>query len=303
MPEDLSNVRFYVTHPDFLPAGHRGSSGKEHLPLTGQPPSALRDGTALLVLKNGPRIHGKVMDPAGNPVAGARLSARHGNTETFTLTDGTFTLKRLTGSYVLVTIEAEGYAPSQEAMAIDPVKTHEFTLRPPALFRGRVQRGDGTPFAGAEVAVHQWRNAHALRFRTRTDDNGNFQWNSAPEEPFSLVIRDEEGSEVLTGYPVAGPQMEPVITVKPALRIRGTAVDDATGQPVGLFRITLGTTNGWRKTTSTASVGGRAEQEVHHFEKEGVRFLIEADGYLPLTTETYPTKQQSIEQVWRLKKK
>jgi len=100
------------------------------------------------------------------------------------------------------------------------------------------------------------------------------------------------------------PGKEAVITVKPALRIQATAVDDVTGQTIPVFKITLGTTDGgWRKTSSIASLGGLVETEIRNFEKEGLRFLIEAEGYQPLGTEAYPTKQQSIEQVWRLKRK
>ncbi|RYD27253.1 MAG: carboxypeptidase regulatory-like domain-containing protein, partial [Verrucomicrobiaceae bacterium] len=180
-------------------------------------------------------------------------------------------------------------------------KEHVFTLSAPSVFRGRVVREDDRPYAGAEVRVDTWRNQRTLGYRTHTDDDGRFTWDSAPDEPFTLAVG--EGERIMTGYPIPGPGGEAVIIMKPALRIKATAVDDATGEPVGNFRVTPVFTNPWVYRDAFASVEGTLEWETYKFDRNGVRFRVEADGFVPWVTDVHPTRQQKVEEVWRLKRK
>jgi hypothetical protein len=149
--------------------------------------------------------------------------------------------------------------------------------------------------------VELWRNQRTLGYRTRTDEEGRFTWDSAPVEPFTLNIGD--GERIMSGYPVTRPNEKAVIVMKPSLRIKATAVDDATGEPVRNFRVTPVTANPWVYRDTLASVGGKLEWESYRFDREGIRFRVEADGFTPLFTDVHPTRQQKVEEVWRLKRK
>ncbi|MBX3743565.1 MAG: carboxypeptidase regulatory-like domain-containing protein [Akkermansiaceae bacterium] len=295
-PEDLGKLGLEISHPAYL--AFRG--GAASVPGGAE---ALRNGTATVVLKNGPRIHGRVVDGNGRPVHGARINPRATSSPRGAITDGDgrFVLTGLRGKYALLTIEADGFSPSQEGVMMGGEKEHVFTLSPPTLFRGRVVREDGRPDAGVEVRVELWRNQRTLGYRTRTDEDGRFTWDSAPPEPFTFNIG--EGEWIMSGYPIARPDEEAVIVMKPALRIKATAVDDATGEPVRNFRVTPVTANPWVYRDTLASLGGKLEWESYRFDREGIRFRVEADGFESLFTDAHPTRQQKVEVVWRLKRK
>ncbi|WAC21413.1 M56 family metallopeptidase [Luteolibacter sp. SL250] len=295
-PEDLSKLELDISHPDYVAF----SGSATDLPGGEE---VLRNGSSTLVLKTGPRIHGRVVDRDGRPVHGARINPRAISSPRFAITDGDgrFVIKRLPGKYALLTIEADGFSPSQEGVMVGQEKDHVFTLSPPTLFRGRVVREDERPYAGVEVRVDQWRNQRTLGYRTQTDEDGRFTWDSAPAEPFTLNIG--EGERIMSGYPIAGPGGEVVIVMKPALRIKVTAVDDATAEPVRNFRVTPVSANPWVYRDTLASVKGKLEWETYKFEKNGINFRVEADGFDPLVTEVHPTRQQKVEAVWRLKRK
>ncbi len=104
-----------------------------------------------LVLAAGAIVEGRVVDPAGFPVEGARLFVRHAHDAT-TDADGSFRLAGLRPGYVEVTVEADGFVSSHHpagspdpryarlAEAIDSgeVRRVEFVLARPRSIRGRV---------------------------------------------------------------------------------------------------------------------------------------------------------------------
>jgi beta-lactamase regulating signal transducer with metallopeptidase domain len=178
----------------------------------------------------------------------------------------------------------------------------------PSVLRGRVVREDGTPCADLDVAVTDWRKTRSLKFRTRTDADGRFVWNGAPPDEVTVTFgwgQDRKG-EFLSGYAITAKADEQTIVMKPAMRLRATVLDDATGEPVGKFNFTTGYPLGendisWEKNGAKTITNGRIEWSSNHFRERC--FLVEAEGYEPFQTGSIAPEQQTVTEVWRMRKK
>ena len=80
------------------------------------------------------RIVGRVTDPAGNPLSGAAVSARHADPEvpgrtTRTGDSGGFQLSGLPPGRYVVRAERDGYAPGEQAVELEPAEREAVILR------------------------------------------------------------------------------------------------------------------------------------------------------------------------------
>ena len=58
----------------------------------------------------------------------------------------------------------------------------EFRLGPGRTIRGRIIDAHDKPIAGAPIAVNAWRGHHSLTWSARTDAEGRFRWDEAPDD-------------------------------------------------------------------------------------------------------------------------
>ena len=259
---------------------------------------------------------GRIVDWKGNPVEGARVTEgrdNFNNKAPLAKTDaaGRFLLKGLPANPAFITVEAAGCRPLQGSFDVSGTEETLIRLAEPAVLRGRAVREDGTPCSDLDFSVSSWKDTRTLKFRTRTDADGRFTWDGAPLEEVTVTFGwgQDRPDEFLSGYPITATAEEQTIVIKPALRVRATVVDDATGKPLAKFDLTPGYNPGgnqryWEAADKKSGLSGVFEWKSDRFrEGNGPCFLIEAEGYEPLETPYYPTRQQTVEEVWRLKRK
>jgi len=177
------------------------------------------------------RASGRVISSSSVALPDARITLRlfiddvraAAEWTTRTRADGTFEFDRLpAGRYVLVA-EKSGYSPVEILSPADIRVGVEFTLRsgedlrdisarvhPAASVSGTVTRPDGTPAAGAELALAIRRDDGSigsvpLQRGVRADVDGNYRVTDVPAGVFLIKAREAPGNEptsrVLTLYP------------------------------------------------------------------------------------------------------
>ncbi len=277
-PADLVSVNFGVEAPRFL----RG----------GGPPS--QDLDAVIVLKRGFTVKGRVLDPQGKPLAGARVSA--GGTwssEPKVTSDarGDFLLENCQPGASPVTVRAEGFAPDLREVHPEDQPTLQFRLSPGHTLRGQVVDRQGKPVAGAGVAANTWRAQQSLDFRIDTGKDGRFEWRSAPAD---VVLYDVWKPGFMSRRRVALPPdgAEQTITLDPVLVISGRVTDASSGKPVPAFRLVQGLVFSnnprisWMVQNAAQFTGG--SYTVKHDEPyDGYAVRVEATGFRPADSRVF----------------
>lgn len=305
-PDDLTGLSIRVSHPDYKATTDLGMS--DYRMLSGLDYGSLRDGTSVIRLSVGDALAGKVVDKNGQPVAGCRITIgrdMHGGNlpTTETGADGTFRLKGLASEKTWISVEPKAHQPIVQSLSLPRKETAPLVLKTKAgrVVRGRVLREDGSPSAGMNVMVDRWREVRTLTFETTTDKDGRFEWKAAPEDAVTFYFGTGQGREFLGDLPLTTSDKEHQIVLRPALRVQATVVDARTQQPVSAFRVTPGHDGGgnsiyWDRANTMPGLDGHFEWETRYMQRAGNEpmFLIEADGYEPLQTKSYPTQQQTV---------
>lgn len=207
----------------------------------GGPPQS--DLNAVMILKRGVTIQGRVTDLRGNPVAGAKVSGGDSWSSepkpTTTDARGAFALENCPPGASLVTVQADGYAPDLREVHPEDRPTLEFRLAPGQTLRGRVLDRQGKPVAGVMVASDTWREHRSLDFRANTDKDGRFEWKSAPADAVQYAVF-KDGYMRLNNVVLKPAAAEQPVTLDPELVISGRVTDAVTGKPVPAFRVVRG---------------------------------------------------------------
>ena len=150
-------------------------------------------GRLTLVLKQGITITGRVLDEAGQPVAGARVTRSSSGREVESAADGSYRLGPVEPGK-LVVLGPEGRRTEQRMGAAqgavllwDPVLPSQ-----PAIL-GRVVDGEGAALVGWSVHAN-WDTWPGWRQGTTTDAEGRFAIYGAPEGALRVEVREEETS-------------------------------------------------------------------------------------------------------------
>lgn len=305
-PDDLTGLSIRVSHPDYKATTDLGKS--DYRMLTGLDYGSLRDGTSVIKLSVGDALVGKVVDESGQPLAGCCITIGrdiHGANlpVTETGTDGSFRIKGLASGKTWLSVEPKDHQPLVQSLNLPRKETEPLVLKTKAgrIVRGRAVHEDGTPCVGLNVMVDRWREVRTLTFETTTDKDGRFEWKAAPEDTVTFYFGTGQGREFLGDLPLKASDEEQQIVIRPALRVQATVVDARTQQPVAAFRVTPGHDGGensiyWDRANAMTGLDGHFEWETRYMQRAGNEpmFLIEAEGYEPMQTEAYPTKQQTV---------
>ena len=187
--------------------------------------------TAVLVMKQGITVNGKVLGPKGTPIAGATIGwGEYWGGDGLPKTDreGRFRIPNLPPGDVAITVCASGCAPDRKKITVGPdTRTVEFKLQAAKPLKGRVVDEAGMPIALAQVSVQYWRGSRCLQWQAKTDAQGRFSWAEPPADEVTLGIDAE-------GYMGEGPALVPkpdehVIVLKKNMVIKGRVVDAVTG--------------------------------------------------------------------------
>lgn len=297
MPKSLTKVQVRVMPPG--KSRVRSVTFTEYSDFT---IASLRDGTARIDISRRFTLAGVVRDPAGAPVAGAQLVAwpvaETAATGNFVESgaDGTFEIENVRAERMMISTVKDGMAPDMTATTPGPdAETVEITLDPGQTIRGQVTTYDGTPIEGARVAPHTWRGQRVLAIELKTDTDGRFEWDGAPEDSVIFEIRKPgyAGELEMMLYP---DEQEHPIVLQELLRIGGAVVDDETGEPLDDFKVYQGT---YWESAQDVQWSGYASDEGYKGEYElyieagtpAVQVRVEADGYLPAVSRIYNAEE------------
>ena len=286
---DKNELRIFLTHPDYLSDDLR--PGHIPLPISRQPPiEKLRDLSAVMVMKKGLTVSGKVTDKRGKPIIGARIYDTEDywwrSTKPFAETDaqGQFQSNANPGT-VTWSVQAPGYAPDLRVVTIkEGMLPVEFRLEPGHVIEGNVTDQAGKPVEGASVSAEDWRgNRRRLHLVAKTDAEGNFKITDAPADEVTFDI-GKQGYMILEKYPMKPGKDKYNITLRSTLKVRGAVLDAQTGQPIKKFTVTNGFDHEdgrapqWDKLSVRTFTDGRYEIEYRQ-EIFTYRLRVDAEGY------------------------
>ncbi len=272
----------------------------------------LKDGKAVLVMKNGLVVAGRVVDEAGRGIEGGEIVHWDSRSSRFqdwmleparTDANGQFALRIAGPGEIMLYAEAKGFAPEERAVKVVPgLPLIEFRLKRGELVSGRVVDENGNPIPNATVRTGNpvlGRN-QPFSWSGKTEDNGRFLWDSAPAKPLSYVIS-------AAGYDGTSLVLEPAreheirLTKSSELTISGKVTDAKTKMPIDNFKVSAlvnsqmifrsvdGKAGEFTMTlqvrSAPATVGGRVMPPPNY----GI--LVEADGYLPDASQSVEGKQ------------
>lgn len=190
-PDPLTGLGYRISAPGYQ-ATTDGGIG-DFRSSTGLPYSALRDGTAVVTLRRGNELRGKITDSKGKPIAKCRIVLGrdiHGSNPptTFTNAAGEYRLQGLQSETTWITIESATHQPVARKITFPRSEPFSVTLKEGRIIRGRVVKPDGTPSAGLNVNLDGWNQLRTLAFSTQTDSDGIFIWQGAPNEPVEFTF-------------------------------------------------------------------------------------------------------------------
>jgi len=283
LPGSFDDLYFRLSHADYVDDESYGT--------TPAPPlEKLRDMTAIMVMENGILVSGSVVDSAKKSIANAKVSQgesryAHGSS-TKTDPEGRFEFTHARSGMMVLTVQAEGYAPElKEVSVYDGMGAVDFQLGPARTIRGRVVDPDGNPLSDVGVTADDWRGYRSIEWSSKTNSNGYFEWNEAPADDVMFDFYKQDYMSVRQMAMSAGID-EYVIEMYPSLKVSGTVVDADSNEPIKDFKFTTGIkwdtspNVHWQTRNGGKSTDGRYEH-MFSYPYDGHLIRIDAEGYLP----------------------
>ena len=153
------------------------------------PKEDLLAGKAVMTLGHGIELAGRVVDPAGQPVADAAITRNHEWRNPAAAlasdADGRFKIVNLRPGQIYLTIQAKGLAAQTLLLTLSNAMP-DLTIRlaPGKVFQGKVVDPAGQPIAGATAQMdRQELGPLEYDWSVATGPDGRFNWDSAPEGP------------------------------------------------------------------------------------------------------------------------
>jgi RNA polymerase sigma factor (sigma-70 family) len=303
VPSQFEMITYQLFHPDYIAeifgAAAAGAISSGGMNYVGE--ADLRNDSAVFVLKRGLIVAGVVVDESGNPVANAKVTEnrdwREASANQLTGADGRFRFANLPHKELILSMQADGFAPTD--MTLHPSEKAE-ELRLPLskgwLLEGRVVDEAGNPIAKARLHVGADEFDRRFEWSTATDEQGRFEWLSAPMPRGTYVVEAAGyASESNVGLDADG--SEHLVTLhrnaaSASFRVSGTAVDAATGRPIKDFQVMMSTTESWLSSSGDTNFSisspelqttGKSGKFSFQTSSSALSNLLEvrADGYLP----------------------
>lgn len=312
-PNDLSALILTVTHPEHADT------------VVGAPdlsPQALKNLTQEIQLDAPLELTGRVVTPegAGIPFAVVTQLERRRQENILTPTDrtatsdeeGQFRLAMRREGPVDLKTGATGFPPDVRVVEVTrDMNPIEIVLTSGAQVKGRVVDSAGTALADVMVRIGTTYErvgsqlpADAIApWHTTTDTQGRFVWSESPDADVTVTCRKE-------GYMPAEQVLEPtdaehVIVLREIIAIVGAVVDDETGEPVHEYAVSLAVAPSldsepgpWESVANVTDPTGEFRVAPGYSPYYVLR--IEADGYLPGTSERFAYDKGEIRRDFRL---
>ena len=249
------------------------------------------------------RLAGRVVDPAGEPVAGARvnLSAERqrggamsmrmaGNTTSDD--EGRFLFEEVEPGTLRVMASAEGRQPAElagvQAVPGRDIADLELVLAPGATVSGRVLDAEGRPAAGVMVQpIDDDRPGSSRIFRgTTADGEGWYVLDGLPTGPRSIAAEDEQGQRAVGEIDVRPGENRLDLRLAGGAEVAGRVVD-AEGSPVAGAEVGL-LPAGQRWSRVQATTGADGTFRFEGVESGEYRVRASKEGYA--TSESEPLR-------------
>ena len=306
MPKELGRFGIMLSHPEYVDDIHSRSWRRLNI-------EQLRAGTLQMLMKKGVVLAGYVSDQAGNPIKDAsvlRGESRHADDKLKTKTDdqGKFEFGRVDYVTEILTVQAQGYAPELKTISIrQDMEPVEFILEPGYGIYGRVVDVNGNPINEAHVSVEEWRSYSTLEWRSNTDKDGRFVWDSAPPDEIKIYVRKNGYMDSRHSFLVAS-QDEYELVLGPQLKVSGTVVDANTGEPIEIFTATKGIqwqggSRHWQTGSSSVKdfTDGKYQWEFSS-SYPGHLIRIDAEGYMPAVSRVFDSNEGIVHFDFKLAK-
>jgi hypothetical protein len=289
LPPNFGNFSLTVSHPDY--AEVRFFSDGADRNYAGEKVSlrSLLATNAVLKVRKGLSITGRVLDTNGKPISGAKLllgDSRFANKPNQTRTDerGEFRLSGGSAGTTYLTVQANGYSPEMRQVTVDAkVEPMEFKLAPGHVFKAKIVDEFDTPVRTARITVDMWQNRQTVDLSGSTDTRGRVTINSMPESGMSGSIY-KAGYMSMGGIQFVADGEEHTFTLRKSATITGLVVDAETKQPVENFDVTRGQNGGgdriyWQDyNIIKGSLGGFSFK----LDQQGITAIkVESDEHLP----------------------
>ena len=286
LPAQVDGIAFHLSHPDYA---------RESLNTPTPTVEELRAMTAVMVMKRseGTPLSGFVTDEAGNPVAGAIVAMDQSQSyypAAPTDESGQYRFARRPEGPTAFSVQAKGFAPFILSEGIDAERI-DFVLKKGHTVRGRVVDKDGSAILGVSVNVTTWGGRYSNLWKTLTDAEGRFEWDSAPGEAVGFNFYK-------SGYARHGNlELEPgdtehVVTLPRPLVVSGEVLDAETGKPIEEFVILTGNEQPegraawWDRNSPVVGSAGKFSQRFADA-TQGHVLRIVAPGYYPEISEVF----------------
>jgi hypothetical protein len=197
LPPKYRDFSITVSHPEFIDSRFITDGpgrGFQNMSL-----ARLLGSNAVIQLRQGVSVTGRVLDEAGQPIVGAKLllgNSRFTIITNLTTTDerGEFLLRTTNTTATYLTVQAKSYAPEIRQITVDAnTALVEFKLAPGHTFKAKVVDEFGTPIRDVRVTVDMWQNRQTVDLGGTTDSRGKITIHSMP-------ATDMSGSIFKSGY-------------------------------------------------------------------------------------------------------
>jgi len=307
MPAKFDGLSIRLAHPNYI-------DDESYNARTTPPIRELRDMNSVMVMNEGVNLVGTVVDCNGLPIAKAGVRQGQENTwgiiypRTETDDQGKFEFRNTRAGRVMLTVQAKGYAPQLRDISVRygmlPV---EFQLGPAQTIRGRVVDAADKPMEGVQVSLESWHHRHTIKWETKTDAEGCFEWNEAPKDE-TLFAFSRKGYRPIRFLELSPEVDEHIIVMDPALKVSGKVVDADTNEPISEFKLIIGdrpkqrqdSLISWERESARTFTGGRYELEFDgrdlYFSRNSCYFVrVEADGYVPgISSRSFTQEQEDV---------
>jgi hypothetical protein len=194
----------------------------------------LREGTQKTMLQRGLAVSGRVVDDNNRPVSGATIWAGRkfyrDRQQTTSDSQGHFTFDNVKGGDTLFSVMVKGHSPDSKTVNVQPgMEEIVFQLKAGNTISAHVQDESGTALADCRVSLEGRPGDpayDAYDFSARTDSQGNFSWDSAPDQPMPFYI-GHDGFEQKRGIKLA-PNQQNTVTLRRSRQLQGLVLDATT---------------------------------------------------------------------------
>ena len=192
---------------------------------------------------------GRVVDANNSAVSGATVWAgrKYSGDRKQTTSDsgGKFLFHAVSAGDVLFAVMAKSQGVDSKNVNVQAgMKEIVFQLKGGAVIRAHVQDESGQPVANARVGLegsYGEPTYDAYEFTANTDKDGNFSWDSAPNETLTFYIF-HDGFESKRDAKLA-PNQDNTVTLHKSRTLQGVVLDETTEQPVTKFTVRTGKAN------------------------------------------------------------